>query len=65
MLEKRLDNIVITDTLCLGTKVSMTAKQILERMSDKQIEEMLLDNLNARYVLLDSDLHRMWSKSKI
>jgi len=53
-IDERLRRIVITKTLCLGTKLDMPAEQILGNMSDKQIISMFDDNTDAQYILLDS-----------
>ncbi len=52
--DERLRRINITTTLCLGTKVNMTAERILSKMSDAQIIRMFDDNSDVQYILLDS-----------
>ena len=53
-IDERLTRISITKTLCLGTELSMSVVKILEKMSDGQITKMFNDDLNAQYILLDS-----------
>ena len=53
-LDERLTRIKISRTLCLGTHLEMTTNRILREMSDGQIKRMFNENLDAQYVLLDS-----------
>jgi len=52
--DERLTRINITKTLCLGTKLNMTARRILEKMSDTKIKRMFDENTDVQYILLDS-----------
>ena len=53
-VDERLRRINITQTLCLGTKIIMTVEKIIGRMSDKQLVNMLNDNIDVQYIMLDS-----------
>ena len=53
-IEERLRRITITKKLCLKTELSMTAERILSKMSDDMIIRMFNDNIDAQYILLDS-----------
>ena len=53
----RLKDIKITKTLCLGTKLTLTAEQILDEMTDEQIVKMFEDNIDAQYILLEIQGH--------
>jgi len=61
-MNERLNGITVTNTLCLGTIVSLTAYQILEKMDDEQIAEMLANDFNAKYILLDADIIKQRSE---
>jgi len=65
--DERLTRINITKTLCLGTKLNMTARSILEKMSDAQIKKMFDENLDVQYILLDSQgyEHSDWMEDTI
>lgn len=51
--DERLTRIEVTKTLVLGTKLSMTTKRILEKMTDEQIINMFEKNIDTQYILLD------------
>ncbi len=53
-IKERLRRIIITYNLCLGTKLSMTTERIISQMSDDMIIRMFNDNIDAQYILLDS-----------
>ena len=48
-----LKSVNINKTLCLGTKLSMTAYDILNRMTLEQIINMFNENTDVQYILLD------------
>jgi len=51
---KRLENIKAKKVLALGTVITLSASQILERMTEKQIISMFDKNIDAQYILLDN-----------
>jgi len=61
-MDERLKGITVTNTLCLGTIVSLTAYQVLERMTNEQISVMLANDFNAGYILLDADMYKQWAE---
>ena len=52
-IDERLTRINITKILFLGTKLNMTAKRILEKMTDEQVIKMFNENLDVQYILID------------
>lgn len=52
-VDERLRRISVTMTLCLGSKVTMTAERILGKMTDEEIIDMFNDNIDTQYILPD------------
>lgn len=63
MMDKRLSSINISTTMCLGTKLTMTAEQIINKMSDEQVRKMFNENIDVQYILLDSQRVEMTKNS--
>jgi hypothetical protein len=61
-VDERLRRIQITKTFCLGSKITVTAEKLLGKMTDKEIIDMLNDNIDVQYILLDFLPHEVKEK---